>query len=128
MTSFLFSQKLRPNWNLVEIVTFLTPEENIENFSKWVQCLKQCLLGAIINFVFLFKYMILSSEPMISFCLSGLKLYSFGALELRQSRNVVGFEFQFLYFSSWSFNLSTLRKIQGTWIFPRSLMVSLGET
>lgn len=128
MTSFLFSQKLRPNWNLVEIVTFLTPEENIENFSKWVQCLKQCLLGAIINFVFLFEYMILSSEPMISFCLSGLKLYSFGALELRQSRNVVGFEFQFLYFSSWSFNLSTLRKIQGTWIFPRSLMVSPGET
>lgn len=128
MTSFLFSQKLRPNWNLVEIVTFLTPEENIENFNKWVQCLKQCLLGAIINFVFLFKYMILSSEPMISFCLSGLKLYSFGALELRQSRNVVGFEFQFLYFSSWSFNLSTLRKIQGTWIFPRSLMVSPGQT
>lgn len=118
MAFFLFSQKLKPNWNLVETVTFLTPEENIWSFSKWVQCLKQCLLGAIINVVFLFKYMILSSEPMIYFCLSGLKLYSFRALELRHSRKRVGFEFQFLCFISWSFNLSTLKKFKAHGYFP----------
>lgn len=65
---------------------------------------------------------------MIYFRLSGLKLYSSRALELRHSRKKVGFEFQFFYFISWSFNLSTLKKIQGTWMFPRSLMVSPGET